>query len=78
MKPLVPPQINLNGTSREALVEQQADVVTALATLLKAMSYAFPNGRDYQLVRCEMLRARRGRNACRRSRPCTGRSRRTR
>ena len=58
MKPLVPPQINLNGTSREALVEQQADVVTALGALLKAMSDAFPNGRDYQLRPAEYAPAR--------------------
>jgi hypothetical protein len=48
LKPLVLPQINLNSTSREALVEQQADVMHALRELLLKMGMAAPNGRDYQ------------------------------
>lgn len=58
MKPLVLPQVNLNGTSREALVEQQCDVMQALNALLKTMSDAFPNGRDYQLRPVEYAPAR--------------------
>ena len=47
--PLTLPQVNLNGTSREALVEQQCDVMRALDKLYEAMQEAAPNGRDYQL-----------------------------
>jgi hypothetical protein len=49
MKPLALPQINLNGTSKESLVEQQCGVLAALDALTKAMGEAAPNGRDYQL-----------------------------
>jgi hypothetical protein len=48
MKPLVLPQINLNGTSRSMLVAQQCDVLDALRALQEAMQEASPNGRDYQ------------------------------
>jgi hypothetical protein len=48
MKPLTLPQISLNGTSRDALIEQQLDVVRAFEALSKAMAEASPNGRDYQ------------------------------
>jgi hypothetical protein len=50
MKPLLPPQINLNGSPRERLVEQQCDVLRALRELQKAMGEASPNGRDYQTM----------------------------
>ena len=46
--PLVLPQINLNGTSKQQLVEQQLDVAAKLRHLLKAMGAAAPHGRDYQ------------------------------
>ena len=49
MKPLLQPQVNLNGTSRERLVEQQCDVMEALRKTYEAMAEAAPNGRDYQL-----------------------------
>jgi hypothetical protein len=58
MKPLVLPQINLNGTSRECLVEQQCSVVHVLHSLLKVMAQAYPNGRDYQLRPAEYAPAR--------------------
>jgi uncharacterized protein YqgV (UPF0045/DUF77 family) len=48
MKPLVLPQINLNGSTRKSLVEQQCDVLAAIRELQKAMQEASPNGRDYQ------------------------------
>jgi len=48
MKPLVLPHVNLNGTSRECLVEQQCSVLHVLNSLLKVMGDASPNGRDYQ------------------------------
>ena len=48
MNPLVLPQINLNGSPKERLVEQQCDVMHACSALLKALQEATPNGRDYQ------------------------------
>jgi hypothetical protein len=54
MKPLVLPQINLNGSPRERLVEQQCDVLAAIRELLKAMQEASPNGRDYQFRPAEL------------------------
>jgi hypothetical protein len=48
VKPLVPPLINLNGSPRKMLVEQQCDVLAAIRELQKAMQEASPNGRDYQ------------------------------
>ena len=41
------PSIHLNGTSREALVKQMADVVHALDEALTKVGYATPHGRDY-------------------------------
>ena len=58
MKPLALPQVNLNGTSREALVNQQVDVLRVLVKLTDAMSEAAPNGRDYQLRPAEFAPAR--------------------
>jgi hypothetical protein len=58
MNPLTLPQVNLNGTSREALVEQQCDVMRALDKLYEAMQEAAPNGRDYQLRPTEFNPAR--------------------
>lgn len=57
MKPLVLPQVNLNGTSRERLVEQQSDVATALRKTYQAMAEAAPNGRDYQFRPAEFYGA---------------------
>ena len=58
MKPLVLPQVNLNGTSRQCLVEQQSSVLHVLRSLLKVMAQAYPNGRDYQLRPAEYPPAR--------------------
>ena len=41
------PAIHLNGTSREALLEQNCEVRNALVDSLNALSDAAPNGRDY-------------------------------
>ena len=46
---LVKPIVNLNGTSREALIDQQQDVVCAADVMIKAMANAMPHPRDYQL-----------------------------
>lgn len=57
MKPLVLPQINLNGSPRERLVEQQCDVMAAIRELLMALEEASPNGRDYQFRPAEFAPA---------------------
>lgn len=49
MKPLIPPLINMNGSSRRALIEQQIDVMRAFDALREVMAEAAPHGRDYQL-----------------------------
>jgi len=49
MKPLVLPQVNLNGTTRERLVEQQCAVMEHLRATYAAMCEAAPHGRDYHL-----------------------------
>jgi hypothetical protein len=48
MTDLVLPQISLNGTSKEQLLEQQLEVLHAFRRLEEAMACANPNGRDYQ------------------------------
>jgi hypothetical protein len=57
MTPLVQPQININGTKREQLVEQQLEVLHAFRRLEEAMAAANPNGRDYQLRPAEFKAA---------------------
>ena len=47
-KPLIQPLVNLNGTTRRALCEQQHEVLRALDDVIEAMSKAMPHGRDYQ------------------------------
>lgn len=42
------PRINLNGTSREELIEQQKAVMQAADELYRALAKAQPHGRDYQ------------------------------
>jgi hypothetical protein len=42
------PVVNLNGASRESLIEQHHNVVEAARELLKVMGECFPHGRDYQ------------------------------
>ena len=49
MKSLIQPQINLNGTSKNQLLEQQVEVLEHFRRLLGAMVGATPHGRDYQL-----------------------------
>jgi hypothetical protein len=58
MKPLIMPQINLNGSPRERLVEQQCEVMEHLRKAYLAMGEAAPNGRDYQLRPAEFAPAR--------------------
>lgn len=48
MRYLVQPIVNLNGSTRKQLVEQQLAVIDALNETLSAMAEAMPHGRDYQ------------------------------
>lgn len=48
MKPLVLPQISINGSGRNELARQLSEVATALEGVLEAMQNANPHGRDYQ------------------------------
>ncbi len=41
------PTIHLNGTSKQALLDQLADAYSALDEALAKMGQACPNGRDY-------------------------------
>ena len=41
--------ININGTSKQALLDQYRAVAEALRTLQEAMGQAPPHGRDFQL-----------------------------
>lgn len=41
------PTIHLNGTSREALVEQVTDACAAVRDAISVLYLASPNGRDY-------------------------------
>ena len=45
------PVVNLNGTSKDALIEQVCDVRSAIDNALKALALATPHGRDYQTAR---------------------------
>lgn len=48
MNTVMKPVINLNGTSRETLVQHRIDVLDALRTTLELMLELRPHGRDYQ------------------------------
>lgn len=58
MRVLIQPQVNLNGTSRHELVQQQREVLAALHLLQKTMASATPHGRDYQFRPDEYPQAR--------------------
>jgi hypothetical protein len=47
---IVIPAVNINGTSRAELVEQQLTARHALDAAMLAMKAAAPHGRDYQTV----------------------------
>ena len=53
----VRPQVNLNGTSREGLIDQVRAVLLTIQTLEAAMQAAWPHGRDYQGVDIERYRS---------------------
>jgi len=44
---IVTPIVHLNGTSKEALLEQREVVYQALRTVERALCQMAPNGRDY-------------------------------
>jgi len=58
MRNLIQPQISLNGTDRQSLLDQQRRVLEALDDLVTAMSHAIPHGRDYQYRPAEYPLAR--------------------
>lgn len=41
------PTVNLNGTSKRALLEQQANALVAVNDAIDVLHEAYPNGRDY-------------------------------
>jgi len=45
------PLVNLNGTSKDALLGQYMAVLQALDSLQTALGEAMPNGRDYQTAK---------------------------
>ena len=44
------PKINLNGTSKRELLEQQITALNAINAAIDALCAAAPNGRDYQTL----------------------------
>ena len=58
MQPLILPQVNINGTSREALIDQLREVIAALNLAINTMASAMPHGRDYHFRPAEYTPAR--------------------
>jgi len=42
------PVVNLNGTSRQALVDARVGAIEAIRAAMQALGECSPNGRDYQ------------------------------
>lgn len=42
------PQVNINGTSRHALLEARMIAIEAVRAAMQALGECSPNGRDYQ------------------------------
>jgi hypothetical protein len=42
------PVVNINGTSRQELVDVRVEAIDAIRGAIKAISDCSPNGRDYQ------------------------------
>lgn len=59
IKPLIPPTININGTSPEELLKQHRSVLAAIDMVQRAMAEASPHGRDYQTRHAEVYMAAR-------------------
>ena len=57
MADLVIPIVHMNGTSREALKDERANVIDALVEAGKHLARMAPNGRDYYLEKGLMDKA---------------------
>lgn len=44
---LMNPSININGTSRDSLVQTRRDALEAIMDAMKALQETLPHGRDY-------------------------------
>jgi hypothetical protein len=53
---MIAPAIHLNGTSGEVLLDQVCSAGHAVATAMKALEDAWPNGRDYYPLGDDALR----------------------
>lgn len=49
METEIKPTVHLNGTGKDSLFKQACEVASVCFDLLKALSDAAPNGRDYYL-----------------------------
>jgi len=47
MTEIMKPIVNINGTSREELIEQRIDARRAVTALMETLQHMAPNGRDY-------------------------------
>lgn len=47
---ITPPVVNLNGATKESLINQHLTVLHHLRIAAKAMHEAFPHGRDFQTL----------------------------
>lgn len=47
MSSIIKPLVHLNGTSRASLEEQYLQAIQAVREAQKALTLAYPNGRDY-------------------------------
>lgn len=54
---MIVPTVHLNGTSREALIEELQDAISALDIARGAMRSAWPNPRDYYVQQGDAYRA---------------------
>lgn len=53
---LAVPTIHMNGTSKNALLEQYCDAITALHDAGRKLAAAAPNGRDYYVQGGDAIR----------------------
>lgn len=47
---MIVPQVNLNGSSKQDLLDQQEGVYYAAIALIEKLAAAAPHGRDYQTM----------------------------
>src|SRR5687767_13426789 len=65
LKPLVLPRLNINGTSKQGLIDQLTACMEAFRKLHIAMSEATPHSRDFQTIEDGEVHAARARDAWR-------------